>query len=91
MYVGDLFEVMILTASVAAMPPLPPSPPPPAPPQLKDDEAIISPHFMAQLLQHGMGIGNRGEVWSGADLERDAKVCLLLWILSLLVCKISDL
>ncbi|THG94328.1 hypothetical protein EW026_g7123 [Hermanssonia centrifuga] len=71
--IPELLAQNWLTLREPAMPPLPPSPPPPAPPQLKDDEAIISPHFMAQLLQHGMGIGNRGEVWSGADLEREAK------------------
>ncbi|CAL1713306.1 unnamed protein product [Somion occarium] len=49
-------------------PPRPPTPPPP-PPKLKEDEAIINPYFMAQLLDYGVKCGLEGRT---LDLEAEA-------------------
>ncbi|KAI0335853.1 kinase-like protein [Cubamyces sp. BRFM 1775] len=59
------------------LPPAPsPPPPPPAPapePKLREDETIINPHYMAQLLQYGISLGLQGRCLEGDDLEETAK------------------
>ncbi|KAI0657380.1 kinase-like domain-containing protein [Cubamyces menziesii] len=52
-----------------------PSTPPPAPePRLREDETIINPHYMAQLLQYGISLGLQGRCLEGEELEETAKV-----------------
>ncbi|KAH9891689.1 kinase-like domain-containing protein [Cubamyces lactineus] len=57
------------------VPPAPsPPPPPPAPePKLREDETIINPHYMAQLLQYGISLGLQGRCLEGEELEETAK------------------
>ncbi|KAL6302793.1 kinase-like domain-containing protein [Sparassis latifolia] len=51
----------------------PPTPPPlPTPPALKEDETIINPHFMKQLLQYGMLLGKQDRKMDDEALLRDA-------------------
>ncbi|KAH9841518.1 kinase-like domain-containing protein [Rhodofomes roseus] len=51
-----------------------PTPPPPARPVLADDEALINPHFMQQLLRYGLNLGREGTVMSAEQLAEECKV-----------------
>lgn len=57
----------------------------PAAPALKEDETIINPFFMQQLLEYGIGLGQQGRVMDRDELLREAEVevhptatCLLI-------------
>ncbi|KAH9936263.1 kinase-like domain-containing protein [Fomitopsis serialis] len=55
--------------------PLPaPTPPPPARPVIAQDEALINPHFMQQLLRYGLHLGRAGTVMEGEQLANECKV-----------------
>ncbi|KAI0947460.1 hypothetical protein AcV7_009886 [Taiwanofungus camphoratus] len=54
-------------------PPPPPPPPPPAPPALKEDETIINPYFMRQLLAYGIALGQQGRQMDGELLLQEAE------------------
>jgi len=47
-------------------------PEPLATPVLKDEETVINPHFMQQLLIYGLKLGREGQSLDGEDLEREA-------------------
>ncbi|KAI0372215.1 Pkinase-domain-containing protein [Pilatotrama ljubarskyi] len=53
-------------------PPLPPSPPPPET-LLREDETIINPHYMMQLLAYGFRLGWQREDMTEERLEEEAK------------------
>ncbi|KAF7291555.1 TTK protein kinase [Mycena chlorophos] len=65
----DMRELVL--ADMVERPPTPP--PPPSPPverpALKDDETIITPHYMAQLLSYGMALGKDRDMDSAALLK----------------------
>lgn len=49
---------------------VPPPPPPPAEPVLQDDETIINPHFMEQLLRYGISLGRDNQ-----HVDQDQLAC----------------
>lgn len=51
-------------------------PPPAAKPALANDEALINPHFMQQLLRYGLQMGLAGNHMDAEQLAADAQVCL---------------
>ncbi|KAI0766429.1 kinase-like domain-containing protein [Trametes elegans] len=63
--------------SVPAPPPPSPPPPPPAPSRellLRDDETIINPHYMMQLLTYGLQLGWQREELTQEELMGKAEV-----------------
>lgn len=54
--------------------PTPPPPPPPSAPALRDDETIINPHFMMQLLKYGISIGQANQHMDDDQLLHEAEV-----------------
>ena len=51
----------------------PPAPPPAPKPALADDEALINPHFMQQLLRYGLQMGLAGNHMDADQLAADAQ------------------
>ncbi|KAK7682366.1 hypothetical protein QCA50_014571 [Cerrena zonata] len=70
--IPELLSMNWLTLREQPGQPAPPPPPAPAAPVVKPDEAIINPHFMAQLLEYGMNVGLSGTHLTGEDLKREA-------------------
>jgi hypothetical protein len=58
----------------------PPAPEPPRKPELAEDETIINPYYMRQLLQYGIRLGQQQNSadMSPEDLLREATVRLSL-------------
>jgi serine/threonine-protein kinase TTK/MPS1 len=67
----------------------PPVPEPPRKPELAEDETIINPYYMRQLLQYGIRLGQQQNSadMSPEDLLREATVRLLI-LISLCLCEI---
>ncbi|KAI0349475.1 kinase-like protein [Trametes cingulata] len=70
--IPELLQQNWLEPDGPPVPPLPPSPPPPET-LLREDETIINPHYMMQLLAYGFRLGWQREDMTEERLEEEAK------------------
>lgn len=68
----------MMRAHVCLVPPTPSAPLSQLSPSggvtLEEDDAIINPWYMMQLLTYGIRLGLEGKMLEGSDLEQEAKV-----------------